>query len=178
MVRFACVTCGKMISSPDEHAGRTGTCPSCGERLRIPFMQPDSHALPEPPRPWPAAPSSPPAPNLPRPVPAPSKNVPPPAIPMPVAANQPSSTPQSPITQPRQQSAITMAPQKDRGLAVFVTVFFLGFLGCCLWFDSVRHSPPSREIPCPVCHKTVVWDDYDWSTGCCRSCAYRATRMR
>ena len=34
-IRFAC-TCGKRIKVPTRHAGRSGKCPGCGQRLRIP----------------------------------------------------------------------------------------------------------------------------------------------
>jgi len=34
-IRFVC-TCGKRIKAPKEHAGRFGTCPQCGLRLRVP----------------------------------------------------------------------------------------------------------------------------------------------
>jgi membrane associated rhomboid family serine protease len=35
IIRFAC-TCGKRISAPARYAGRSGKCPQCGLRLRIP----------------------------------------------------------------------------------------------------------------------------------------------
>jgi len=59
MIRLACPTCGKKLAAPDEHAGRMGKCPGCGQPIRIATeaaafgpsipldeTEPDQHVLP------------------------------------------------------------------------------------------------------------------------------------
>lgn len=39
MFSFACVSCGKTLNVPENHAGQTGRCKHCGNRLIIPHPQ-------------------------------------------------------------------------------------------------------------------------------------------
>lgn len=36
MISFQCPVCGVVINAPDEAGGRKGTCPKCGQRLKVP----------------------------------------------------------------------------------------------------------------------------------------------
>ena len=38
-IEFNCHVCGKLLRTGDEKAGRTATCPGCGEKLTVPGEQ-------------------------------------------------------------------------------------------------------------------------------------------
>src|SRR5947207_14990867 len=46
MIRFDCPSCGHSIKAPDDAAGKTGKC-KCGERVRIPAVNPFDQAMAE-----------------------------------------------------------------------------------------------------------------------------------
>ncbi len=40
MVRFNCTSCNKKLVVPDEHIGKKGKCPSCGQTNVVPTSSP------------------------------------------------------------------------------------------------------------------------------------------
>lgn len=79
-IEFRCAECGKTVSAPASYAGKSGKCPGCGTKVKIPAAQPSpAKAKPQPP-PQPAGqpktkPHSPPA-AQPKPKPQPQPQAP------------------------------------------------------------------------------------------------------
>ncbi len=48
MIHFSCPACGNAMSVADQHAGKTGTCTSCRDKVRIPRSTPPVVPVPAP----------------------------------------------------------------------------------------------------------------------------------
>ena len=53
MIRIDCPVCGKTLKVADEAAGKTGKCPQCNERFKVPKLKPaasQTSVAPAPPK--------------------------------------------------------------------------------------------------------------------------------
>lgn len=41
-IEFRCGTCGKLLRTGEENAGRPAACPGCGDRVEVPFAEGDA----------------------------------------------------------------------------------------------------------------------------------------
>jgi DNA-directed RNA polymerase subunit RPC12/RpoP len=39
VIEFRCNTCGKLLKTGEENAGRPATCPACGDRVQVPVAE-------------------------------------------------------------------------------------------------------------------------------------------